>query len=312
MSPNPLQVIPNIATLIETKLETICEYDLGTKIELSVRNIGHTPLENIQITVLNKESVLSGSTVHRIQKLPIGGEETIDFIVDGAVLHYQVQCQINDSIIQKEFHNAIQPISANRNTARIYRFMEPRSLTKDLIQWKELPKNREIQPDYGYYNVRGPKYTYSLSIQPNDPTATEVEVFSIPGEVEFSKGQRQGKNWVFKVTVVESPLLTRATHTDYLVHTSSGTTQGEIHLKINPTLKRYLLISITAGLMITVRSAASFRADLLEDDLSPASVMTDLYFLMLENKLNSLQLLSIPLIFCLLWLFNRVYRRLIN
>jgi hypothetical protein len=303
----PVRVVPSLARQVETKLERICGYEQGAKLEVLLRHVGETPWGDLEVVVGPAEHVRAGVTHLRRLTFEPQREEPFEVVIDGNAVELCLAGTAGEDRVEDRRSFPIPPADARRLEWEWFTFLEPRALTIDRITVEPEDGGPEVRTNRGVIPVSAGK-RYLVTVYPSHPGAEDVKLFRAAGEAEVEPRKSEGGAWSFLLTVVNNPWLTHVIRLYYDVQLPGRVLRGEMYLSVRPSNGKLWAIAATAGAAMTIKGLTGLVPALLNPEKMQGDVLSELSEMLQKRWSDWLQLLSIPLFRGGLWLIDRFAR----
>jgi hypothetical protein len=303
----PVRVVPSLSRQVETKVDRICGYDQGVKLELLLRHAGDTPWGDLEIVVGPAGRVQAGMTRHRRPVLEPGQQERFEVVVDGEAIELSLAGTAGGERVEDRRLLPIPPSDAGPTGFPPFAFLEPRALTVDRITVLPASGGQEVQPGRGCFPVSAGQ-RYMVTVYPSHPGAEDVDLFGAAGQAEVESMKSEGGAWSFVLTVVDNSLLTQLVRLYYDVQIPGRVLRGELYLSVRPSSAKTWAIAATAGAAVTIKGLTALAPALLDPEQLRGDLLSGLSVLFQKRWTDWLQLLSIPLFRAGLWILDRLIR----
>lgn len=305
---HPFRVVPDLGRVLDVALTRICGYDDAVKVEVVVRNAGTQDLADVVLDFEPPAAVRAGPLRRCQGRIGPGNDIRFDLVVAGGTIDLAVAATLGGERVTDRRTLAVPAAERAGAGARpFFSFLEPRALTTDRVSLVREDKGVELPGPGGVFPVRGGRTRYVLTVFPTHPQATRVRLFAAAGQVEVEPLTPAGREWPFRVTVVENPMLTQLVRLDYDVQVPGVPLRGELYLSIRPTAWRHWTFALTAGVAITAKGVTAVGPALVRDD-GLDGVAVHVGDLLGKQWFDLVQVLSIPVIWGALWVTDRVGR----
>jgi hypothetical protein len=301
----PLQVVPSLLNEVSIQAESICTYDHGTKVDVTVTHRGATTFDDFRLMVGPAKAIRAGVSEQR--RPTFAPADTIKFTTVIAATELELTF---DALVGKQRVGPVvkpRPVPPVRDSATTapFRFLEPRKLTQADVQIQTLDEASErILPSSGIHFVYGGGVKYRVEIKPAHPHVEEVQLRGVSGSVEVTKIPADRGTWAFQMVVLTTSVFTTPVVLHYDVTTPEGPQQGELNLAVRPQSGKLWLVALTAGGALTLKGlAAVLPAILNPGDIWPTFGEA---ILKIHNLRDLIQFMSIPIIRVLLWGADKV------
>jgi hypothetical protein len=306
---HPLRVVPSLQRNLATRVERICGYEQGVKVEVLLENRGETDWDDLEVTVGPINRVRAGLTCHRRPKFLRREKESFEVVLDGEAVELSLAATADGQRATEQRSLPFPAAGGHANGHEPFAFLEPRALSTDRVTIRPADGERVILPVRGTYPVIAGHEEYIVTICPSDPLATGVELIRAPGLVEVKGMKCERKEWSFLVTVVGDSWLTRVIRLYYEVRRPGHTElQGELYLAIRPSNLRLWALAATAGAAVTVKGVTALAPTLLHPEFMREDLLSSVSELLGRRWTDWLAFLSIPLIRGGLSLLDRALR----
>jgi hypothetical protein len=288
-----LAVRPAIGNEIAVRLESLCNYDEGTKVLLTLKHQGATPFNDLTVTLGPAAAIRSGKpTVQRACFGP-GDEEQLELVVAQRELELIMVATVNGQ--RPEAWRTLRIDPPVPPAEKRFRFLEPRRLARDRLRIYEIAgdgKLRAVPEQKGTYLLEGGRQ-YRVEIRPTQPGVVAVKLNDIPGLLHVRKTEEnsQESEWILVVDVTGHQLLRKPERLFYEMETPGGKLSGEIPICLTQSSSRFWQVAAALGLAITVQGVAAVGPFLQDADRSVAEAFTHFDP---SKHLKVLYLLSIP------------------
>jgi hypothetical protein len=306
--PTPaVRVVPSMLGELRLEAESICTYDYGTKVDVTVSHAGTTRFDDFRLTAGPMDALHAGMSEQRRPALSRGDSLRFTTVVAADTLELVLNASADGQEVGPVPVRLAVPPVRDPTSAPQFRFLEPRRLTQADVRVFTLDESAErVLPESGVYPVYGGGTKYRIEIRPAHPNAQAVKLRGLSGSVEVTDIPAGSGTWAFQLVVVSNRVLTAPVSLYFDVTTPDGPQQGELNLSIRPESGKLWLVAATAGFAITVKGTAA---------IVPALVNPGDFFGAMGEALRKvdtlwdlLQFLSIPVIRGGLWLVDRIAR----
>jgi hypothetical protein len=304
----PLRIVPSLRRHLATRVERICGYDEGVKLEVFLENQGATDWDDLEVTVEPVEQVRAGLTCCRLPTLKQKERECFEVVLDGEAVELSLAATGSGERVTERRRLPVPAAQEQANGHAPFVFLEPRALTTDRITVRPADGGREVQSVRGIYPVTGGQREYLVTICPSDPRAVGVELMPAPGLVEVTRLKAERKEWSFLLTTVGGSWLTQVARLYYDVRLPEGELSGELYLAVRPSSARLWALAATAGAAVTVRGLTALAPTLLHPEFMREDLLSSLSEMLGRRWTDWLALLSIPLVRAGLGLLDRLVR----
>jgi hypothetical protein len=306
--PTPtIRVVPSLLGELRVRAESICTYDHGTKVDVTVTHAGQTKFSDFQLTLGPAAGVRAGVSDHRRPAF-VGGEELkFTTVIVASEMELTLDAHAGREGVGPVALRLPVPPVRDAATTTPFRFLEPKKLTQAEVKVRTLDEAGDpVRPRSGVYEVYGGGTKYRVEIKPAHPHASAVRLRSVSGMVEVTDMPADPGTWAFQMVVVSNGVFTTPVALHYDVLTPDGPQQGELNLAVRPCGAKHWLVAVTAGAAITVKGAAA----VVPAVLSPGDLWNSLGSAMVkvDTLWDLTQFLSIPVIRAGLWVLDRIAR----
>ncbi len=301
----PVRVVPSLSRQVKTKVERICEYDQGVKLEVLVRHVGETPWSNMEIAVGPPGRVRAGVTCHKRPILEPGQQEQFEVVIDGQELELSLAGTADGERVEDRRAMPVPSAKNGPNGLPPFAFLEPRALPTDRITVLPAEGGAEVRPGRGVIPVMAGR-RYVVTVYPSHPGARDVNLLGAAGQAEVESMKPEGGAWAFVVTIVDNSWLTQLVRLYYDVTIPGKVLRGELYLSVRPSGVRLWAIAATAGAAVTIKGFTALAPALVNPDEPWSDLLTGFPELLQKRWTDWLQLLSIPLIRIALWVLDRL------
>ena len=303
----PIRVVPSMLGELRLEAVSICTYDHGTKVDVTLSHTGTTRFDDFRLTAGPAAALHAGMSEQRRPALGRGdvvrftavvAADALELVLDGSADGQQVG--------PVPVRLAVPPVR-DVTAAPAFRFLEPRRLTQADVRVYTLDEAADrVLPESGVYCVYGGGAKYRVEIRPAHPHAAAVKLRGLSGSVEATDIPAEAGTWAFQLVVVSNGVLTAATALYFDVTTPDGPQQGELNLAVRPRGDKLWLVAATAGFAITVKGVAAIAPALV----NPGDLFSTLGEALrkIDTLWDLLQFLSIPVIRVGLWVVDRTAR----
>ncbi len=303
----PVRVVPSLSGELRASAESICTYDNGTKVDVTIAHRGATPFDNLRLTIGPLEVVRAGVSDQRRLSFLAGQEIKFTTVVAAGMLTLELDADVGGQRVGPVSLPLPIPKVRDEETVTPFRFLEPKKLTQAEVCLFTLDEERApIRPAIGVFPVRGGGEKYRVDIKPAHPHAQGVKLRGSSGVVEVSEMPTDAGVWSFQMVVVNTPLFTSPAALHFDVLTPDGSQQGEINLSVRPQSMKLWIVAATAGAAVTVKGATSIIPAILAPNDSFENIQEAL--LRVGNIWDFLQFISIPVIRVALWVADCLIR----
>ncbi|MCE9564381.1 MAG: hypothetical protein K8U57_20280 [Planctomycetes bacterium] len=306
--PTPaIRVVPSLLKEIDVKAESICTYEHGTKVDVTISHTGRTKFDGLRLLVGPANAVSAGVSEQRRPTFAPGDKIRFTTVVSTNTISLELDASVNGEPVGPVNRNAAVPPVRDVATTTPFRFLEPKKLTQaDVRIFTADEAGEQVLPNAGMHPIYGGGRKYRVQIKPAHPHASAVHLRGVSGSVEVTDLPADLGVWTFQMVVVSNGLFTSFVGLHYDVATSDGPQQGELNLAIRPSNTRLWTVALTAGAAVTVKGAAAVvpalaNPDQLWNNLGSALKNVDTIW-------DLVQFLSIPFIRVLLWFADTVAR----
>jgi hypothetical protein len=303
----PIRVVPSLLSELRLAAESICHYDQGTKVDVTLAHAGATRFEDFRLTAGPAEALRAGMSEQRRPVLERGDVVRFTTVVAADSLELILNALAGGQEVGPvPVRLAVPPVN-DAAAALPFRFLEPRRLTQADVRVFTLDETAErVPPVSGVYPVYGAGAKYRVEVWPAHPQAQTVTLRGMTGSVEVTPIPAEKGSWAFQMVVVSNRVLTAPVSLYFDVATPDGPQQGELNLSVRPVNSKLWMVAATAGFAVTVKGVAA---------LAPALANPGDFFGAMGEALRKVdtlwdlvQFLSIPVIRGGLWLVDRVAR----
>ncbi len=302
----PVVVLP--VSGLRLSCERICGYEDSTKLEIHAVNESIRELRNMQLFVGPAECLIAGPTRLRRAVMRPSEELKFELIARGDSVGFTMNADIDGIAIETTETLPVPLAGDERQTAKPFRFLEPRSFTNDTVILKNEDSSREVTRKAGVYHVHGGTTRYRLTIIASHTDTGSIRVYTSTGRIEVEPITSPPGEQQFILTVVENSLFTHLVRMDYDAQVGNQPLRGEIHFAIRPTWKKWLLVAATAGFALTAKGCAAFAPAVFRSDVSIESMTFNLVELVNQSPGELLQMLSIPVIYAVFMVGDLFWR----
>jgi hypothetical protein len=291
-STQKLIVKPAISREVKILLETLCAYQEGTKVLLTLRHDGGTHFKELELALGPAAAIRAGkSHVLRASFAP-GDEEQLELVLAGSELDLTMTANIDGQ--RPEAHQTLRVEPPVPPSGRRFRFLEPRRLARDRHRIDEIlgeGHTRAVPEQRGVYLLEG-GCQYRVEILPMQPNVSDVKLNEITGLLQVRKREKTGHGgWVFTVDVTAHHLLRKPDRLFYEMDTPEGKLTGEIPICLKQSSWRFWQVAAALGAATTIQGGAALGRYLSEE----AHSLVDVFARFDPAKhLSVLFLLSIP------------------
>jgi hypothetical protein len=262
-------VRPAIGNEITIDIESLCNYDEGTKLLLTLKHKGDSLFSDLTMNLGPAAALRAGKqTVQRTTFHP-GEEEQVELVVASAELEVMLSASVKEARSEARRMLRVEPPVSR--TEKRFRFLEPRRLARDQLRLYEAVADgprRAVAEQHGVYLLEGGR-KYLVEITPMQPGATGVHLKEIAGLLQVRKDEKSKEGaWVFVVDVTGPPLLRKPEQLFYEVETAEGKLSGEIPICLKAAAGRYLQVAAALGVAVTAQGAVGVARILHQVDYS--------------------------------------------
>lgn len=303
----PMRVVPSLLREVTVKTESICTYDHGTKVDVTIAHVGRTRFEGLRLTVGPASAVQAGVSDQRRPTFAPGDSIKFTTVVSANAITLELDASVGGESIGPVTQSLAVPPVRDAVATAPFRFLEPKKLTQADVRLFTANEARDpVLPNAGMHSVYGGGMKYRVQIKPAHPHASGVHLRGVSGSVEVTDLPADLGVWAFQMVVVSNGLLTTPVALHYDVVTPEGPQQGELNLAIRPSSMRLWAVALTAGAAVTVKGAAAVLPALA----NPGELWNMLGSALthIDTVWDLVQFLSIPFIRVLLWFADTVAR----
>lgn len=306
--PTPtIRVVPSLLNELRVRAESICTYEHGTKVDVTVTHAGQTRFSDFQLTLGPAEAVRAGVSDQRRPVFSGGEELKFTTVIAADEMELTLDAHTGRERVGPVPLRIPVPPVRDAATTTPFRFLEPKKLTQAEVKVRTLDEASEpVRPRSGVYEVYGGGMKYRVEIKPAHPHASAVRLRSVSGTVEVTEMPADPGIWAFQMVVVSNGVFTAPVTLHYDVLTPEGPQQGELNLAVRPCSAKLWLVAVTAGAAITVKGAAA----VVPAVLSPGDLWNSLgsALMKVDSLWDVIQFLSIPVIRAGLWVLDQIAR----
>ncbi|QJW94028.1 hypothetical protein [Frigoriglobus tundricola] len=303
----PMRVVPSLRGELRASAESICTYDTGTKVDVTLAHAGPTRFDNFRLAIGPVDSVRAGVSDQYRPTFAKGEQIKFSTVVSAERLSLELDAFVAGERIGPVSVPLAIPKVKDVDAAALFRFLEPKKLTRADVRVFTLDEDRtDVRPLAGLFPVYGGGNKYRVEIKPAHPHTQGVKLRGASGVVEVSDMPPDAGIWSFQMVVVSNAVFTTSATLHFDVVTPDGPQQGELNLSIRPQNGKLWIVAVTAGAAVTVKGMAA----VVPTVLNPGDLWTTLQTAMLkiETAWDLLQLVSIPVIRVGLWLADQLIR----
>jgi hypothetical protein len=305
--PTPsIRVVPSLAGEVRVVAESICTYDLGTKVDFTLTHLGVTTFDDFRLTVGPADALRTGVSERRRPTFGGGDEIKLTAVLGAGAVELTLDASVGGMPVGPvPVRVPVAPVR-DAASAPMFRFLEPRKLTHADVRLRTTDETAElVPPASGVFAVSGGGTKYRVEIRPH-AAATGVRLRGVSGSVEVADIPSGAGTWAFQLVVVTSPILTTPVTLHFDVTAADGPQQGELNLAVRPLGTKLWLVAATAGAAVTVKGIAAVVPALL----SPGDLWVALgqALTKVDTVWDAVQFLSIPLIRGGLWVVDQLTR----
>ncbi len=306
--PTPaIHVVPSLLRELRVGIESICTYECGTKVDVTVTHVGATGFEDLRIVLGPAEAIRAGVSDRIRPAFAFGERLEFTAVVGGDALELVFEASSEGERVGPVSVVAAIPPVRDMATALPYRFLEPKKLTQAEVKISTLDESGQaVRPTSGVHDVYGAGTKYRVEIRPAHPHVSGIRLRGVSGSVEVTDMPSDAGAWAFQMVVVTNRMLTSPEVLHYDVATPEGPQQGELNLAVRPSGTRLWIVAVTAGAAVTVKGLAAVVPALL----NPGDLWSSLSLALtrVDTVWDLLPFLSIPLIRAGLWAVDRAAR----
>ncbi len=303
----PLRVVPSLLKEIEVTTESICTYEHGTKVDVTITHIGRTRFDDLRLTVGPTTALHAGVSDQRRPAFVHGEKIKFTTVISSEEITLELDANVSGESVGPVTRSLVIPPVRDVVAMAPFRFLEPRKLSQaDVRIFTVNEASDPVLPNAGMYPVLGGGMKYRVTIKPAHPHPREVHLTGVSGSVEITDLPADQGVWAFQMVVVSNGLLTTTIALHYDVITPDGPLQGELNLAIKPRSTRLWAVALTAGAAVTVKGATAVVPALF----NPGELWNTLGMALtrIDTLWDLAQFLSIPFIRVLLWFVDTVAR----
>jgi hypothetical protein len=254
-----LEFRPAIGKEITVRLEPICAYEAGTKVQLALRHDGTTTFESLTVTINPEEAVRTGKPTLQRPSFRPGDSEQVELVVDQPEIEVVMVGSVDGQ--RPEARQVLAVTSPPTPRERRFRFLEPHRLSTDQVTvFEKLGDDpRPVTPVHGTYALRG-GCQYQVVIRPLQGAVSRIRLRDIQGRVQVRDTEEDGKAgaWRFLIEVAATAELFRRPEVLYYdVERDGERLTGEIATCLQPPRWAHGRVAIALGLALTVQGLAA-------------------------------------------------------
>jgi hypothetical protein len=266
-----LPVGPSLVREINVRLEPLCTYDEGTRIELTLEHQGATTFRDVNVNLGPEQALYAGKSPLKLGTFEPGMCERVELVVRGEELDINLAADAGGERTSVLLRQPVGRTAPLRDRAR-FRFLEPRRLAIDPVRVRRGPERSPVAMTRTAYPLYAGE-TYYLEIRPRDPHVTDVRLNNIDERVYVrNKEVEAGRCWTFELDVPYDGFFSKPDRLVYEADSPEGALSGEIPLMLVPPLRKHGLFALTLGITLTVQGVLTLFRFLVDHDFSPLSL----------------------------------------
>jgi hypothetical protein len=304
-----LAVRPSLDKQIRIRLEPLCRYAEGIKVQLTLEHHGSIPFREFRAMLGPEEGVTAGKRTIRRRDFEQGDCEEIEVVVNRDELEVELIAFVDGQRLQSRHNFKVgQP---PQHDERRFRFLEPRRLSIDqraVYRVGEDNSRVPIESKGGTFRLHGGQL-YEIEIRPQQPGVKSICLHDIPGKLHVRRAEPDIAKgcWKFLVEITFAEVLRKPEILFYEVERAEERLTGEVPLCLIAPSSRRWQVAIALGLTLTLQGFTALVRALNRGEFDFVGVAGDFHP---GRNLNLLSLLSIPLIRtglgCIDWLQYRL------
>jgi hypothetical protein len=308
----PQQILtfrPSLRNELQITIDPICSYfdhDSVTKLQVTLKHTGSTPFGNLRVQFQPERLVRAGKQALVRQTFTGGDTETFMLAAIPGEISIHVSAIVEGVDVHFEKTFPVEAVLTRRTIP--FRFLEPRKLSSDQITIR--PRERNSLPIAQHRSAYplSSKTHYEVTIRPQDLSVRGLDLEDVPDLIHVRTREQIPNEhaWRFEIEVGFNELWSHNDRIIYNAQTSSGTTSGQIHVRLHPSWWRRWRFAITLGIAVTVQGAVAAFRRFMNPESPLEEVVTDFQ---LERDYQLLLLLTIPACLILLWIVDRIRSR---
>ena len=275
-----LAVLPSIAREIAVKVEPLCSYESGTKVDLTIKNVGAVQFSELTITLGPESRIQAGKRVIRWGRFNPNQEEHVEVVIAGADFELIMAAAVGGIATEARTVLAVGRVPGRGDRPR-FRFLEPRRLSADQKAMYQIcgEENRVVEPVRAAFPLQGGE-KYLLVITPPDAAVTDVQLEEIKGVVNVRTKERGAdkRSWRFLLDVTATDLFSKPERLFYTVTRADETLKGEVHLRLQPPRGRYLRLAGALGVAVTLQGIGTLFKFLAKAEYSMEEAVSHFHF----------------------------------
>jgi hypothetical protein len=302
-----LPIHPAIGKEVQVRVQSLCAYSEGTKVQLTLTHGGRTRFEDFTARFGPDTAIAAGKHVLMRPAFGPGDEEQLEVVIAGDQLHVELSGKVEGRETTASLRQSVPRVA--RRSERRFRFLEPRRLSLDQRSVSEDGSGRSVEAVHAAYPLHGDQ-RYQIVIRPQMPDVTEVALHDIPGVVHVLNMETDGgkRAWTFLVDVSTRGRWSKPERLFYDVFTAhEERLTGEIHICLKPPRLSHATLAGTLGLALTVQGFGALARFLLKPEFTLADALEYFHF---ATDYQLLFILSIPLVLACLTLYDWLQYRL--
>jgi hypothetical protein len=292
-SPHPVPVRPNLAREVSVTAETVCSYEEGTKLLVTLEHRSSTLFEDLRVSVEPTDAVRAGKEVRR-QTFAPGEREVLEVVTAASEIAVVVRARSASGELETRVSHAVRPVSP-RESRVPFRFLEPRRLSRDdiIVRRGDKPGSAVVRPTDNAFPVHSEEL-YQVLVRPQAAGVTKVDFRnSAYGRVRVRHAlEDETGAWRFLVEVSLKGSFSRPDRVLYDVHTPDGMLVGELNFTVRPARWQPFRVAALAAGFVTLQGLFA----LLKIVRQPGFSLTRLLDLDFHFEYPLWGLLSLPVV----------------
>lgn len=235
---------PSLKHLLEVQMESLCQYEEGTKVMMTVRHKGAKLLVDLAID-FPANAIAAGKPSVRRPRFDSGEVELVEMVVGQTEFEVVITAIVDCK--KSEWREILKIAKPKAASAEMFRFLEPRRLARDVVSIVHAHTKRAVPQDHSTFLLEAHS-KYQVTIKPAHE-ADDVEVGEIPTLAHILKRDRKKGQWEFTLEVLASGIVRKSERLYYEVSTKDGTMSGEVPICVHRTFWQYFSSALQWGIL---------------------------------------------------------------
>ncbi|VTR97830.1 hypothetical protein [Tuwongella immobilis] len=306
------RVIAPLEQWLEWDFKRICAYDQAVKCELTFIHRSPEAIESLELNFSPSEHIRSGPLKRHFKQWKPDTPESLEMVLVGDQLRVHARTVIHgvDYEVNRSFPvPAATAEELAQQNSRLFRFLEPRRLTRDPVQLLDKEQQKPIALLNGEFHVHGKQHQYLLRISNSDQHRKDLRFYDVPGLIETSPTIYENGIWQTQITILTDPLLSQRVRLDYDVTVGDSVQRGEVYFLMLPRSGKQLQVSLTAGAALTVKGFVGLVGVITRGEIDPDSIADGVTDLASASGWNLFYFLCMVPIYMVLGVIDYIWRK---